>query len=90
LVKLVHPLFLKAKAETSKADNPNWKQAMSGPFAEEFWKAAVKEYRTLEGMGAWEIVDQPLRAKILDIIWAFKIKRFPDGLIKGFKGWICA
>ncbi len=48
LVKLVHPLFLKANAEASKADNPNWKQAMSGPFANEFWKAAVKEYRTLE------------------------------------------
>ncbi len=57
LVKLVHPLFLKAKAEASKADYPNWKQAMSGPFADEFWKAAVKEYPTLEGMDAWEIVD---------------------------------
>jgi hypothetical protein len=57
LVKLVHPLFLKAKAEASKADNPIWKQAMSGPFAKVFWKAAVKEYRMLEGMGAWEIVD---------------------------------
>ncbi len=90
LVKLVYPLFLKAKAEASKADNLNWKQAMSGPFADEFWKAALKEYRTLEGMDAWEIVDRPLCAKILDIIWAFKIKQFPDGLIKGFKGRICA
>jgi hypothetical protein len=36
LVKLVHLLFLKAKAEASKADNPNWKQAMNGPFADEF------------------------------------------------------
>jgi hypothetical protein len=27
LLKLVHPLFLKAKAEASKADNLNWKQA---------------------------------------------------------------
>jgi hypothetical protein len=31
---------------------------MSGPFAKELWKAAVKEYRTLKGMDAWEIVDQ--------------------------------
>ena len=59
-------------------------------FADEFWKAAVKEYRTLEGMDAWEVVDCPLHTKILDIIWAFKIKRFPDGLIKGFKGRVCA
>jgi hypothetical protein len=47
---------------------------MSGPFADDFWKAAVKEDRMLEGMDAWEIVDQPLCAKIHDIIWAFKIK----------------
>ena len=39
-------------------------------------------------MDAWEVVDRPLFVKVLDI-WAFKIKRFPDGLIKGFKGWIC-
>jgi hypothetical protein len=63
---------------------------MSGQFADEFWKAAVKEYRTLEGTYAWEIVDQLLCAKIVDIIWAFKTKQFPDGLIKGFKGCICA
>jgi hypothetical protein len=65
---------LKGKAEAGKADTPNWKQAMSGPFTDEFWRAAVKENLTLEGMDAWEIIDQPLHAKILDIIWAFKIK----------------
>jgi hypothetical protein len=90
LVKLVHPPFLKAKAEAIKADNPDWRQAMSGPFANEFCKAAVKEYHMLEGMDVWEIVDQPLCAKIVDIIWAFKMKQFTDGLIKGFKGRICA
>jgi hypothetical protein len=90
LVKMVHPLFLKAKAEASKHDNPSWKQAMGGQFADEFWKAAVKEYRTLEEMDAWEVVNRPLHNKVLDIIWAFKIKRFPDGLIKGFKGRVCA
>ena len=31
---------------------------MSGQFANEFWKAAIKEeFRTLESMDAWEIVD---------------------------------
>ena len=32
----VHPLVLKAKTEASKSDSPNWKQAMNGPFCEEF------------------------------------------------------
>ena len=53
----VHPLFLKAKSAASKEDNPNWWQAMNGPFADDFWKAAVTEIETLEGMGAWDIVD---------------------------------
>jgi hypothetical protein len=46
IVNLVHPLFLKAKAEASKADNPNWWEAMKSPFADEYWKAAVKEIET--------------------------------------------
>ena len=78
LVKVIHPLFLKAKAAASKHDNPSWKQAMSGQFADEFWKAAVTEFRTLEDRGAWEVVDSPLFTKVLDIIWAFNIKWFSD------------
>lgn len=90
LVKWVHPLFLKAKAGASKADNPGWREAMSGQFADQFWEAAKKEYNTLTNMRAWEIVDRPIGATVLGILWAFKIKRFPDGLIKSFKGRLCA
>ena len=53
----VHPLFLKAKSEASKEDNPNWKQAMNGVFKEEYWQVSVKEFKTLEFMNAWEVVD---------------------------------
>ena len=31
---------------------------MKGPFADEYWKAAKKEIRTLEGMGAWDVVER--------------------------------
>lgn len=54
----VHPLFLKAKSEASKEDNLSWKQAMNGPFKEEYWRAAVKEFETLKAMDAWEVVDR--------------------------------
>jgi hypothetical protein len=33
LANWVHPLFLKAKSKASKADNPNWWEAMKSPFA---------------------------------------------------------
>ncbi|KAL7465925.1 hypothetical protein ACHAXS_006230 [Conticribra weissflogii] len=86
----VHPLFLKAKSASSQADNPNWWQAMNGPFANEYWKAAVTEIETLEGMDAWEVVDQQPDMNVIDSTWAFKLKRFPDGLIKKFKARFCA
>ena len=86
----VHPLFLKAKSEASKEDNPSWKQAMSGPFKKEYWDAAVKEIQTLESMDAWEIVDRSEATNVIDSIWAFKLKRFPDGMVKKFKARFCA
>ena len=52
IVNWVHPLFLKAKAAASKEDNPNYWEAMNGPFVDEYWNAAVKEIETLEGMDA--------------------------------------
>ena len=36
MVNWIHHFFLKAKAETSKEDNPNWWQAMNGPFADKY------------------------------------------------------
>lgn len=86
----VHPLFLKAKSEASSQDNPNWWQAMNGPFADEYWKAACVEIETLENMDAWEVVDIPEGVKPIDSTWAFKLKRFPDGMIKKFKARLCA
>ena len=82
IVNWVHPLFLKAKAEASKAGNPNWWEAMKSPLADEYLKATVKEIETLEKMDCWDVVDRPEGAHIIDSTWAFKIKRYPDGLIK--------
>ncbi len=56
----VHPFVPKAKSEASKEDNPNWLQAMNGPFANEYWNAAEQEIITLEGMGAWDVVEHEL------------------------------
>ena len=63
---------------------------MNGPFKEEFWKAALKEIETLESMDAWEVVDRDDSMNVIDSIWAFKLKRFPDGMVKKFKARFCA
>ena len=36
IVSYVHPLFLKAHSAASKEDNPSWKQATQGKFADEY------------------------------------------------------
>ena len=62
---------------------------MKSPFADEYWKAAVKEIGTLEKTGVWDVVDRPEGVNVIDSTWAFKLKRFPDGLIKKFKARFC-
>ena len=86
----VHPLFLKAKAAASREDNPTWREAMKGPFADEYWEACKVEIATLERMGAWEVVKRTVDMNVIQSTWAFKCKRFPDGLIKKFKARFCA
>ena len=86
----IHPLLLQAKSQASKEDNPNWWQAMNGPFAEEYWKAACIEIETLEKMDAWSVMERSDDMNVLPSTWAFKCKRFPDGLIKKFKARFCA
>ena len=71
-------------------DNPNWLQAMNGLFSEEYWQAACIEVETLESMDAWSVVDRTPEMNVLPSTWAFKCKRFPDGLIKKFKARFCA
>ncbi len=73
-VTVVHPFFLKAKSEASKEDNPNWHQAMNGPFADEYWKAAEKEIITLKGVGAWDVVEHEDDMNVINGTWAFKCK----------------
>ncbi len=54
----VHPFCLKAKSEASKEDNQSSHQVMNGPFADQYWKAAEKDIDTLEGVDAWDMIEQ--------------------------------
>ena len=63
---------------------------MHGPFQEEYWTAACKEIETLEAMDAWKVVDREGDMNIIDAIWGFKLKRFPDGMLKKSKARLCA
>ena len=83
----VRPLFLKAHSAASKLNNPSWKEATCGKFADEYWKAMEVGIATLEALGAWDDLeyDSETMPNVICSTWAFKCKRFPDGLIEKFK-----
>ena len=90
LIDEADPRLLQAKTSTYDADSPTWKEAMQGDFAAEFWKACETELNILENdIKAWKYVKRTPDMKVLPSTWAFKIKRFPDGLIKKFKAHFC-
>jgi len=89
IVTYVHPLFLKAHSTASKADNPRWREATRGKFAGEYWKGMKLEIATLEAINAWSVIDR-FDHHVIASTWAFKCKRYPDGLIKKFTAHLCA
>ncbi len=45
---------------------------------------------TLEGMGAWDVVEREDDMNVINGTWAFKCKQFPNGTVKKFKACFCA
>lgn len=77
------------RLSAASADNPRFQEAMSGPNAEGFINASVLEISTLQHMDAWTQVLRLPSMNVLPSTWAFKIKRFPDGLVRKLKARFC-
>lgn len=87
-VEWMHPMILAAKMNSE--DTPNWNEAMSGPNKQGFWQAMVKEVNTLQiDKDAWDIIDREPWMNVLSSTWAFRCKRFPDGLVRKLKARFC-
>ena len=74
---------------SSEQDNPRFDQAMNGPNSKGFWEASAKEVATLQNIGTWEQVKRKPEMNVIQSTWAFRIKRFPDGLIRKLKSRLC-
>ena len=83
------PLFLSTRSEASAADNPRWDEVMSGIHRDGFLDAMEKEIRTLIELNAWTQVPRSTASNVVGSTWAFKIKRFPDGLMRKLKARFC-
>ena len=87
-VQWLHPFALAAAANAE--DNPNWSQAMNGANREGYWEAMRTELETLTVQkDAWDVVTREPWMNVLPSTWAFRCKRYPDGLIKKLKARFC-
>jgi len=89
LLDAFHPLALAAKANAD--DTPNYHQAMNSPDSDGFLQAMHDELTALEGLDPWEEVPRSEAAgkAILDSLWTFKRKRYPDGSVRKLKARWC-
>ena len=74
-----------------ESDPATWKEAMSGPHAEQWKEAALKEMNVHHSNGTWDLVELPSGEKAIGSKWVFQIKRnansskhalLPKGLAK--------
>ena len=95
---LASPVFssnaFKAAVKDPAVKDPDlfsYDKAMGDPNNVDKWQeAALKEIRTLEEKGAWELDDvSNATSKIIPTTWVFKVKRTPDGEILKHKARIC-
>ena len=62
---------------------------MNGPFVGEYWEATCTGVEASEKMKVCDLVERGFPMNDLPATWAFKYKRYPDGLIKKFKAIFC-
>ena len=88
----IDPRAYAAKFKTYNADNPSYQMAMSGEMAHEWQKAMIAEIKGILKQKTWVPINRTSMPKgkvILPGIWAFKLKRLPDGSPLKFKARYC-
>jgi len=72
-------------------DTPqNYHEAISGPDADEWWKAMHEEFNLLQKRGTWELVNRPKDRKVIGCRWTYVIKHGPNGEITRYKARLVA
>ena len=92
-----HPALLQSfralAGKRNDPDLPSIRESLTGPYAEEFWKAMDSEIASLQSKDSWEVVDRssmPPGMKAVPGTWAQRIKRKPSGELNKFKSrWNC-
>ena len=85
-----YPLF---KLSKDDLDTPTLRQVLARPYKEEFMAAMRSEIKELKEHNTWTVIkrsDVLPDKQVIPGTWALKIKRYPDGRLRKFKGRFCA
>ena len=66
------------------------REALSGPYAEQWRSAMDQEMRSHNKNGTWINIERPLNEKVITSTWTFRIKKGKDGKSNIFKARLCA
>jgi len=80
------------KAGVRDPDLPSVQESLTGPYADEFWKAMDKEIDSIEKMVTWDVIERrsvPEGSRVVPGTWVQRIKRYPDGSLNKFKSRWC-
>jgi hypothetical protein len=86
-----HPWMFKSK-KGCDPDTPTIREALTGPYHNEFIEAMAIEIDELESHGTWTITNRsniPSNAQVIPLTWAYKVKRWPSGEMRKIKARIC-
>ena len=72
------------------SESSNYYEALNGPQASEWKRAAQDEFDSLQKMGVWELSDLPVGHKSIGHKWVFKVKKDANGKVKRFKARLVA
>ncbi|KAF8703024.1 Reverse transcriptase (RNA-dependent DNA polymerase), partial [Rhizoctonia solani] len=67
-------MFINNELLTPTTNSPTIAEPLSGPDAEEWWKAMAKEVSTLEQMGTYKLTDLPPKRKAMGNKWVLVLK----------------
>jgi hypothetical protein len=81
---------LKANSASDAPKPKSFRQAMSGPDANKWYKAAAVKMQVHLDNGTWELVKLPAGQKAIGSKWVFKIKCNADGSIMCYKACLVA
>ena len=73
--------FFQANSDASREDNKNWRDTMTGLFADNYWKSMKVYISTFESMISWKIVYRYYYMNGIDLTWYFNCKCYIYGLI---------